>query len=31
MEVLSIETSEIGDNVPIYHMVTLGGLPPLQL
>ena len=28
MGVVIGETSEIGDNVTIYHMVTLGGIPP---
>ena len=28
MEVVIGETSEIGDNVTIYHMVTLGGISP---
>ena len=28
MGVVIGETSEIGDNVTIYHMVTLGGISP---
>ena len=28
MGVVIGETSEIGDNVTIYHMVTLGGIAP---
>ena len=28
MGVVIVETSEIGDNVTIYHMVTLGGISP---